>query len=341
MSRMKSAIYQGIKQIAIEERPIPKAGPKDVVVQIKCAGICATDMTAYQYNGDIVAIYPGAEFGHEMVGVVSEAGVDVQNIPPGARVFVNPLLHRSVGALDRGGAFSEYILVENARLDYNVFILPANVSFEEAVVTEPFSVGVHGKNVPGAQPGSNVVVYGAGAIGLCTLAALSGSGITRVVVVDLDEHRLELAQEMGAIPFNAQSGQLEEFLNSHFGQAFNCLGKAVPNVDIFIDCAGAPNIPNQFLKLAKMGAKLSVVAVHKKPVEIMIGEVMWSEAAIMGSFMYSPDDIKEALHYLSQRNTGITKIVTHRFPHSKIVEAFEKASNPSQAVKVIIDYDLN
>ncbi|MNI91073.1 hypothetical protein D3C73_1486880 [compost metagenome] len=85
---------------------------------------------------------------------------------------------------------------------------------------------------------------------------------------------------------------------------------------------------------------MSIVAVHKKPIELMIGDVMWSEAIIMGSFMYSSNDINEALNILSEKSTSINKIVTHRFPQSQIVKAFEMACNPSKAVKVIIDYDL-
>lgn len=338
---MKAAIYYGVRQIGIEERPIPQPGRKDVLVQVKRAGICATDTTAYQYDGDLVAIYPNAEFGHEMVGIVVEVGAEVQKLEVGNRVFVNPLLHRSLGATDRGGAFSAYILVEDAQLDYNLFVLPDTISFDEAVVIEPFSVGIHGKNVPGARPGAHTVIYGAGAIGLCTLAALRGSGVEGTVVVDLDAHRLQLAGEMGGIPFNPSDGDLKDFLTTQFGSSNNCVGKAVPDVDIYIDCAGAASIPEQFLDLAKTGSKLSVVAVYKKSVEVPLGNVMWSEAAIMGSFMYRAEDIREAIQYLEARSTSINKIVTHRFPHHRIVDAFEAACDQSRSVKVVIDYDLD
>lgn len=337
---MKSAIYHGIKQISIEEKPVPKPGSNDVIVKIKRAGICATDITAYNYSGDIVSIFNGAEFGHEMVGVVSEIGGNVHDISVGMRVFVNPLTFRNPTDPDRGGAFSEFVLVMNAQLDYNVFVLPDNVSFDEAVVTEPFSVGVHGKNVPGAKPGSNVVIYGAGAIGLCTLSGLIGSGVNNTVIVDLDDQRLALAKEMGGVPFNLNESNFSDFLTAHFGQSCNSIGLPVPNVDIYIDCAGAPNIPDQFLSLAKSGAKLSVVAVHKKPTEVAFSSLMMTESVIMGSFMYTPEDIKETLGYLSFHRTQINKIVTHRFAHSQITEAFEVACNSTHAIKVIINYDL-
>ncbi|SDF16511.1 2-desacetyl-2-hydroxyethyl bacteriochlorophyllide A dehydrogenase [Fontibacillus panacisegetis] len=337
---MKSAIYHGIKQISIEEKPMPKPGLNDVIVQIKRAGICATDVTAYNYNGDIVSIFPGAEFGHEMVGVVSEVGASVQDIFVGMRVFVNPLTFRNPTDTDRGGAFSEYVLVANAQLNYNLFVLPDNVSYDDAVVIEPFSVGVHGKNVPGAKPGSNIVIYGAGAIGLCTLSALVGSGVNNAVIVDLDDQRLALAKEMGGVPFNLKESNFREFLIGHFGQSDNCVGLPTPNVDIYIDCAGASNIPDQFLSMAKAGAKLSVVAVHKKSPEVAFSSLMMTEAVIMGSFMYTPKDINETLGYLSSHSTQINKIITHRYPHSQITEAFEMACDASQAIKVVIDYDL-
>ncbi|CUX71735.1 Galactitol-1-phosphate 5-dehydrogenase [Clostridium sp. C105KSO15] len=340
METMKAAIYKGIKKIEIMEKPIPRAGSNDIVVQIKRAGICATDTTAYLHNGDIVGIYPGAEFGHEMVGVVSETGEKVTALKKGTRVFVNPMTYRPANVKERGGAFSEYVLVENAQLDYNVFILPDELSFDDAVIIEPFSVGIHGKNVVGTDNYNNVVIFGAGAIGLSALSGLIGSGNKKPVVVDIDDKRLKLAEEMGGIGFNSATGDLCQFLTERFGQSMNYLGSAVPDIDVYMDCAGAPNIPEQFLNLSKIGSRFVVVAVYKKPVEVTLGNLMWTESSMMGSFMYNSSDIREAIDYLSDKNTNAVKMITHNFSHSQIVEAFEMAINTEKAVKVVINYEL-
>ncbi len=336
---MKAAIYQGVGQIGIIDKPIPQLGDNDVLVQIKRAGICATDVTAYQYSGDLVNIYPGDEFGHEMVGVVTSVGAKVEEFAPGARVFINPMSFAALGP-ERGGAFTEYVRVENAKLNHNLFLIPENVSFDEAVITEPFSVGIHGKNVPQVTKDSKVVIFGAGTIGLSALSGLIGMGLDRVIVADIDEARLKVVEEMGGTPLNSAKADLANSLLEFYGSSYNALGVQVPDVDVYIDCAGAPGLAEQFLSLAKFGAKFVVVAVYKKKVEISLGNLMWAESSMMGSFMYTPQDIQEALHYLSQKNTPILRTITHQFPHNQIREAFEMAIQPAQAIKVVINYDL-
>ncbi|MFA9378293.1 MAG: zinc-binding dehydrogenase [Lachnotalea sp.] len=340
---MKTAIYYGPKDVRIEERPNPIAGPKDVVVKIKKAGICGSDITAWLYDGKYVGVFPNSEFGHEMVGVVDSIGSEIKEIKVGDRVFVNPTCAKRKGlyVTDMAGAFSEYVCIEDAKYEYNLFMLPDNVSYDEAVVMEPFCVGTHGKNVPGVKAGNNVVIYGAGTIGLCSLNALIGQGVKKPVIVDINDNRLALAKEMGATPFNPNTMKpMKEFLSEHFGTVPNPLGVLMPNVDIFVDCAGVPTIPDEFITLAKRGAKLSIVAVYKQPIEVAFSKIMGSEAVIMGSNGYTVEDIHEVIDNIAGNKTHINKIITHYFPQEKIVEAFQTASDPSTgALKVVIDFD--
>ena len=173
---MRAAIYYGPRDVRMEERPTPTAGPADAVVKIARAGICGTDLTAYLYSGDPVAIFEGGEFGHEMVGTVCEVGADVADVQVGDRVFVCPTTCKrgGMGLADSAGGFSEYVLVEDAKLDHNLYKLDDGVSFDEAVVAEPFAVGTRGKNVAGVRPGDHAVVFGAGPIGLAALSSLVG-----------------------------------------------------------------------------------------------------------------------------------------------------------------------
>lgn len=127
------------------------------------------------------------------------------------RVFSNPCLSKDpncglslLSICDECGAFSQYIQIRNAKLDYNLFELPENVSYDEASIIEPFSVDMHGVNVGKAKKDDKVVIYGAGMIGLCTLSACISKGIKDIVVVDVNEWRLKKAEEMGTIPFNAK-----------------------------------------------------------------------------------------------------------------------------------------
>src|SRR5256885_7616970 len=143
-----------------------------------------------------------------MVGYVYETGKNVTCVEKGTRVFVNPMTRLQTpdpSASVRASAFSQYVLVQDAKIEYNLFILPDALSFEDAVLIEPFSVGTHGKNTPQTKPEDNVAIYGAGAIGLCALSGLIAQGNKKVIVLDIDDNRLEMARKLGGIGFNPKS----------------------------------------------------------------------------------------------------------------------------------------
>ena len=294
---MKALIYKDVKKIELQERAIPACGPNDIVVRNMRSGICGSDVSAYLHGTMSSGVFPHREFGHEMVGVVHEAGKNVVNIPEGGRVFVNPnTAVEHPWDSDMAGAFSQYVCIRNARLEHNVFMLPDSLSFDDAVLIEPFSVGTHGKNRPGIKPEQNVLIYGAGTIGLCALNALIAQGNKNVAVADLSEKRLNLAQNMGAIPCNPKKDDVCSYLKKYFGETasntpvvsmngstITLSPSAALNIDAVIDCAGAPNIAGDFLNMAKSGAILSCIAVHKKEVPLNFRQIMSTEAVIMGS----------------------------------------------------------
>lgn len=234
-----------------------------------------------------------------MVGEIVEIGNEVSGLEVGERVFINPLTFRPVKAVDRGGDFSEFVLVESVKIDDNIFLIPDNVSYDEAVLIEPYSVGIHGKNIPEVSEDSKVVIFGTGTIGMCALAGVLATGARDVVVVDMDERRLEIVKEMGDHTYNLNDFlDLNAYLIFLFGESLTLFNGVVSDADIYIDCAGANSILETFMKSAKMGAALSVVAVHKHENEINLANMMWSQLKIMGSFMYTTEDIKEAIENL-------------------------------------------
>lgn len=339
---MKAGIYYGIKDIRVEEREKPIAGSHDVIVKLVRAGICGTDLTAYLYDGDAVSIFPNNEFGHEMVGRIVEVGDKTTGLNVGDRVFINPTTCKKEGMLkcDMAGAFSEYVCVEDAKLDYNLFKLNDDVAFDEAVVIEPLSVGTHGKNVVKTKNDENVVIYGAGPIGLCTLSSLIATGIKNAVVIDFNDDRLKLVKEMGGTPLNPTKEDRNTFLSKHFGNAYSHLGIEVPNVDVVIDCAGASSILQDYLMTCKKDSRFSVVAVAKDASQIYTSLIMSQEATVRGSCGYTIDDIKEAMDNVNNHKSNVGKIVTHHFTIEQLPEAFEFASNPAnKSIKVVIDYE--
>lgn len=345
---MKALIYYGPKDLKVEEVPTPTATGKDVLVKVERAGICGSDLTAYLYDGMGVGILRkgqfghDGQFGHEMVGTVCQLGEEVQGIQVGDRVFINPTVAKRSGMMgcDIAGAFSEYTVVEDARYGYNLFKLADDVSFDEAVVIEPLSVGTHGKNCINVRPSDNVVIYGAGTIGLCTLNACVAMGCKNPVVVDMNQQRLELVEKMGGTGYcPSRDGKIMDFLVKQYGPVFDQFGQPRTNVDAFIDCAGAAPIPNEIISLAKNKARVSVVAIHKRPCEMNLAGLLSNEMTLKGSCGFELADAVEAFNNVNGHRTAAPQIVTHHFPHEKAVEAFAFAADPtSGAIKVVIDY---
>lgn len=127
---MRAAIYQGVGTIELAEVARPRAGARDALIRVARAGICGTDLHAYLVEGESVGIHPGNQFGHEFVGVVEEVGPEVAGITVGTRVFIDPNLRTPLGKglgateiADMAGGFSEYMVVEEARLGHNLFEL--------------------------------------------------------------------------------------------------------------------------------------------------------------------------------------------------------------------------
>lgn len=346
---MKALIYYGPHELRLEDREMPSAGEQDVVVKIQRAGICGSDLTAYLYDGLGVGILKkgqfghDGQFGHEMAGVVKEVGKKVQNIKEGDRVFINPTNCKRSGMLgcDIAGAFSEYVLVEDASYGKNLMKLADDVTFDEAVTIEPLAVGTHGKNCVNVKPYENVVIYGAGMIGICTLNALTAMGCRKVTVIDQNRQRLDVVSRMGAVPYAPEEGlDLKGFLVSQYGASANSFGVESPDVDVFIDCAGAKPILAEIIGMAKEHARVSIVAVHKQPVEISPAEVLSRQLTMKGSCGYEMFDVKEAFNNINAHRTRVPEIVNMHFPHEQAVEAFKTAADPaSGAIKVVIDYE--
>ena len=344
---MKAAIYHGIENVTVEEVAMPACGDRDVIIRNVRGSICGTDIGAYYHGGDDAGIFPGHTFGHEMSAVVWQVGPDADPaIKKGMRVFPNPCLRRPADCgmslleiCDECGGFSEYVQIEQARLDYNLFELPENVDFDEAAIIEPFSVAMHGVNKGRIKAEDKVLIYGAGMIGLCALSACIAKGVRNIVVVDINDWRLEKAKQMGAVVFNSKNGGTKEFLQQLYGAGSETMaGQSAVDIDLFIDTSGAPGIIPDVFSMAKNYARLVVVALYHRNVEINPYQITGAELEVIGSFAYTNDDIREVIAALAAKTTPVKQIITHHYPLDQINEAFAMTKNQNESLKVIIDH---
>lgn len=336
---MKAAIYCGKEGIRIEEKPIPTVGPRDVLVRNICGGICGTDINIVKAGAGDMGISLGAEFGHEMVGEIAETGSEVSSqIKVGMRVGINPITAKKAGrrkSLECSG-FSQYVLVEEAELGYNLYEIDQTVPPEVAALLEPMSVGRHGAFSANPQPADNVVVLGAGPIGLLAAASLLAEGIQNVCVVDIDEWRLAKAAELGAAGVNTSQTTLEAGLAERFGTV-NVYGLEVPNVDVFIDAAGAPPLFAGVMKIVKPQARISIIAVYKTEVPLSLLQLMSKEVQIKGASGYTHEDLSKVVEHLTNHHAELSALVTQVYKQDEIQEAFNKAIEAKGTVKVLVD----
>lgn len=341
--KMNCAIVYGPRDIRMEQREIPQITADDVLVKVLRAGICGSDVGVYNYGGMAYGIPEGSQFGHELVGRVVEKGENVDGIEKDMIVFVDPVTAQpgGIGASAAYGAFSEYVSVQNAKVNYNIFPLRADINLDKAVLIEPVSVGAHGAFAFEPTAETNIVVLGAGAIGLGATAGLLGKGIKNIVVVDRDASRLEKAKELGVKTINTTEVNLRDELVKTFGGMEILPGNVCPFVGIYIDAAGAPSLLEECFGMGFVGTKYSLVAVYHTDLKFAGMQFLACTPTIKGSAGYNAATILEIIDNISNDKTKIETIVTAKYKHSDFPVALEAATHADKNMKVIIDYELN
>jgi 2-desacetyl-2-hydroxyethyl bacteriochlorophyllide A dehydrogenase len=343
---MKSVFTGARGTIAIADLEAPIPGPNDVLVRVRACGICGTDVGFLHLGG--MPTGPGGRtralpLGHEPAGEVAQVGAEVTELKVGDRVVVNPQAAPS-GIIGCGGALggmSEYLLIEDAVLGTSLAVIPDSVPFEVAALNEPLAVALHAVNRSGAGPGDQVVVFGAGPIGLGATIWLKLRGVAHVAVADVLPARLETALAVGAdAVIDSSREDVTTRLADLHGLGANSLGQPRPDTDIYLDAAGVAAVVNTALTAAKWHAKLVTVAVHKTPEPIDLGAILRSEMTIIGSQGY-PTEIFEVTPELAAHQDRFARLISHRVPFGEVEHAFELALTPGAAEKVVVTFDPN
>jgi L-iditol 2-dehydrogenase len=266
---MKTARGEG--NVALREVPAPQPGPGQVLLGVRAAGICGTDLHIYH---DEFPTQPPVVLGHELAGEVIATGDGVTGVAPGDRVTTETYFHlcgscrfcrggqpnlcperRSIGSGVNGG-FAPYVVVP----ERNLHRLPKGLTFQEAALTEPLACVVHGAlELPKVTAGDVAVVAGPGAIGLLTLQVARAAGATVVVLGTAADHRrLELAGELGAARVVDVAAEdpvpIVRDLTGGWG------------ADIVFECSGAGPAALSLLDHARRGGQYAQIGLFGKPV---------------------------------------------------------------------------
>ena len=324
----------GVGDVRLDPYDRPEAGPKDVVVRMKAVGICGSDLS-YIKIGGIPNPRNITPLGHEGAGDVIEVGAEVEGIAVGDQVIVNPMMTPSnIGSGGPEGAFTEELLVREARLGDSILPIPEGISYEIAAMCEPLAVAMHGVNRADVKAGDKVVVFGCGPIGLGMILWLVDRGVTDVVALDLAEERLERARALGArAAFDPTKVDLKAELAKLHGEVPS-YGRVGVGTDAYIDAAGAPNILTDVIMMAKFHAKLVVTAAYMKPIEFPVGRMLTSEMTITTAVGY-PTEMPEVIAAMPRLADKIGSLISHRLPFDRVIEGLAVAGRPDSA-KVMI-----
>ena len=242
----------------------------------------------------------------------------------------------SIGNGGPEGGFAPQLLVRDVAGHPDALLpVPEGLGDEQAALVEPLSVALHGCHRGQVTAADRAVVFGAGPIGLCTVACLRHLGVEDVVVVDLSDFRLQAAADLGATPFRPGSAELSDCLRARHGEA-DLMGMPVPATTVYFEATGAAPVFDQIVRTAGPGARVVVLGLHKQPVSMDLANLLMRELQVVGSMAY-PDEFPAVIAMLAAGSIDMGPMVSHRFPLSRFHEALARARNGDSAAKVLVD----
>lgn len=336
---MKAAIYMGKEHIEIQELPTPECGDDDVLIQNICSSICGTDVAVYRHGpGTGHRITVGGEFGHETISRVAAVGKHVTDFSVGQRVYPYP--HYAKNDTSRAGTiggFSEYILVPQAKKNRSLYFVPDEIPDQLACLIEPFTVGCRAARRDQPKPGEHAVVFGCGTIGLAAAVALQYFGMSKVMICDVSDFRLSIAEKLHFTTCNTSREDFAAKAADYFGTAPSLTGPTAA-IDCWIDAAGAESILELFMQLGKIESRFVTVAVNNARRSLDLLHLTYSQKAIIGSGGYMPEDVPDVLAIMQSSRWDLRSIITHVFPLDQLETAIQTASDPNHAFNVIIRF---
>ena len=344
---MKALVYQGPGKKALEDRPKPAiAAPTDAIVKIVKTTICGTDL--HILKGDVATCAPGRILGHEGVGVVDEVGPAVTAFRPGDRVIVSCI--SSCGKCDycRKGMYSHCVnggwilgnTIDGTQAEYvrtpfadtSLYHIPAGADEEALVMLSDilptgFECGVLNGKV---QPGSTVAIVGAGPIGLAALLTAQFFSPSEIIMIDLDENRLEMALRFGATTIidNKDGKAVEKILKMTGGRGVDTAIEAVGVPASFITCED----------IVAAGGIIANIGVHGVKADLHL-EKLWDRNIAITTRLVDTVTTPMLLKTVQSRKVDPKRLITHRFKLDKILDAYETFGHAAEthALKVVIE----
>jgi L-iditol 2-dehydrogenase len=326
-----AAVMPELGTIEIKDVGYPSIGPREVIVQVEAVGVCGSDTAYYRvgYIGDWVVDGP-LILGHEVAGRVQDIGSAVTQVKVGDRVAIEPgqpcrdcrdclagRYHlcprlKFLATPPYDGALTEYLAMD----ERNLYVLPDSMTFEEGALLEPLSVGIWACHRASLEPGDDVLITGAGPVGILAAQTARALGAASVTVIDVSEFRLEVARGLGFVTERSDAPSDTEF-------------------DVFLECSGAPGVLGAGLWRLRTNGRAAMVGMPKKDVELPLSRLNLKELTISLVNRYS-HTWPTAIALVASGRVDVQSLVTHRFTLDETEEAITLASRVPDSMKAMI-----
>jgi len=341
--KMTAAVLYGKRDVRIEQIPIPRVEAGEVLVRIKAALTCGTDLKVYRQGFHARMIVPPAVFGHELAGVVEEVGEGVESFSPGMRVVsansgpCNECFYceRHLANLCENlqfinGAYAEFIKIPESIVRQNLLILPDNVSYREAALVEPLACVLRAVEKTGIEEGDTVVVIGMGPIGLMFVQALKSLGV-RVVALGNRSTQLTMAEVMGAdfVIDSTKSNVVEQVRKITSGRR---------GADVVIEAVGSKETWQQAMGMVRRGGTINLFGGCPSGTHIPLDSTLihYSEITIKANFHHTPRHIREALDAIHRGKIKAHKLITGEEHLTALGSVLERLLNRNGDLKIAI-----
>lgn len=346
-TRMQAAVYRGMDDVRLETVPVPEIGAGEVLVRVHTCGICGTDLKKIATGSHSVPRI----FGHETAGVVAAVGEGVSQFKPGDRVmvfhhipcglcyycrhktFAQCETYKKVGCTagfePSGGGFAEYVRVMDWIVKKGTVRIPDGTSFEQAAFVEPVNTCMKGIETLKLNPGECVLVIGQGPIGLILSVLARRKGV-RVITSDLYSPRLTIGQSFG----------LELGIDASRVDVVRTVRDMTEGrgADAVILAVGVNSLIRTAMDAARPGGRVLLFAqTVRSEAAVDPAAICVDEKALLGSYSASVDLQEESVQFVMNREMELERLISHRFPLKRSVEALGLAAHPQpDSMKIVI-----
>ena len=337
---MRAAVYYANRDVRIEERPVPRIGPGEILLRVEASGICGSDVVEWYRRPKAPLV-----LGHEVAGLVEAVGAGVTGFVPGQRIATTHHVpcdacglclagrHSLCDTLRRThfdpGGMAEFVRLPALNVERGTFAVPDGVGAVAASFVEPLACTVRAQRVAGVGPGKSVAVLGSGLSGLLQVQLARALGATPVVASDVHPFRRDAAARLGAdVVVDAREDVPAAVRGVTGGRG----------ADAVIVCTGAPAALAQGFRCAARGGTVLLFALLPAGEEhpVPLGDLWQGGVTVTSSYAGPPADMRVALDLIASGRVDVLATVTHRLPLEQAAEGFRLTAEAGASLKVIL-----